>query len=207
MSQKSQKNGQNLKKTGEKRAIFPKRPFKRACPFKNGRLSHTGPRMLCIKNAVLSDAMVKWWIGEAWRNCLRSRSPGPSPWPPWPPWPSSHKAPPSRPWEGGLCHETVIMPLLIPCHAMSNGMITISWHNQHRRASRPSRPPSAGPRYRRMATPPRSQSWGRRAHLPSFKVDLSETKDGLALTSGLDIFHYQFRNNGILKNSCCNIPL
>ena len=33
------------KKTGritKKRAIFPKRPFKRACPFKNGRHSNTG---------------------------------------------------------------------------------------------------------------------------------------------------------------------
>ena len=42
MSKKSQKNGRNHKKTGEKRAISPKRPFKRACPFKNGRLSNTG---------------------------------------------------------------------------------------------------------------------------------------------------------------------
>ena len=41
MLTKSQKNGQNHKKTGKKRAIFPKRPFKRACPFKNGRLLYT----------------------------------------------------------------------------------------------------------------------------------------------------------------------
>ena len=42
MLTKSQKSGQNHKKTGEKRAIFPKRPFKRACPFKNRQLRYTG---------------------------------------------------------------------------------------------------------------------------------------------------------------------
>ena len=32
MSKKAQKNGRNHKKTGKKRAIFPKRPFKTGMP-------------------------------------------------------------------------------------------------------------------------------------------------------------------------------
>ena len=39
--QNHKKTGKFSKKTGEKRAIFPKCPFKRACPFKNGRLLYT----------------------------------------------------------------------------------------------------------------------------------------------------------------------
>jgi len=42
MPPKSQKTGKIFEKTGEKLVIFSKRTFKRACPFKNGQLSHTG---------------------------------------------------------------------------------------------------------------------------------------------------------------------
>ena len=41
MSPKSPKKRAFLKKRGGKSAIFPKRPLKQACPFKNGRLSNT----------------------------------------------------------------------------------------------------------------------------------------------------------------------
>jgi len=42
VSKITQKNGQNLLKMGEKRAIFSKRPFKRACPLKTGDFSTLG---------------------------------------------------------------------------------------------------------------------------------------------------------------------
>ena len=50
MLPKSQKYGQNNKNTSEIRAIFPKRPYIRAYPYKYGRLRHTAPPLpQCVR--------------------------------------------------------------------------------------------------------------------------------------------------------------
>ena len=66
------KEGRNHKKRGEKGVILPKRPFKQACPSKNGRLWHTGAdyqtgHTLFLHSSFLQFGPIWWGAKFSWK--------------------------------------------------------------------------------------------------------------------------------------------